>query len=68
MVSFKSINISDLLISDNNYSYKKLIKYIIILYTLLFQVTRPDGQSESLGLTLLDEPSTKQSDPHVLDL
>ncbi|XP_003387568.1 PREDICTED: intraflagellar transport protein 46 homolog [Amphimedon queenslandica] len=32
------------------------------------KVTRPDGAGDRLGLTVLDEPSTKQSDPHVLDL
>lgn len=32
------------------------------------KVTHPDNKSDNLGLTLLDEPSTKQSDPHVLDL
>ena len=31
-------------------------------------MTRPDGAGDRLGLTVLDEPSTKQSDPHVLDL
>ena len=34
----------------------------------LLQVTRPDGRTEHLGLTVLDEPATKQSDPNVLDL
>lgn len=32
------------------------------------KVTRPDGQSDPLGLAVLDEPSVKQSDPNVLDL
>lgn len=32
------------------------------------QVTRPDGKTESLGLTVLDEPCAKQSDRTVLDL
>ena len=32
------------------------------------KVTRPDRQPETLGLTVLDEPSVKQSDPNVLDL
>ena len=32
------------------------------------QVVRPDGESETLGLTVLDEPSAKQSDPSILDL
>ncbi len=29
---------------------------------------RPDGKEDSLGLTVLDEPSSKQTDPHVLKL
>lgn len=32
------------------------------------QVTRPDGKSETQGLTVVDEPTAKQSDPTVLDL
>ena len=32
------------------------------------KVPRPDGKEDSLGLTVLDEPSSKQSDPHVLGL
>jgi intraflagellar transport protein 46 len=32
------------------------------------KVPRPDGKQDSLGLTVLDEPSSKQSDPHVLGL
>ena len=32
------------------------------------QVPRHDGKADSLGLTVLDEPCAKQSDPHVLDL
>ena len=32
------------------------------------QVTRPDGKKENLGLTMLDEPAAKQSDPSVLEL
>ena len=32
------------------------------------QVTRPDGKNESLGLSVLDEPAAKQSDPSVLEL
>jgi len=32
------------------------------------KVVRPDGKGESLGLTVLDEPSAKQSDPSILDL
>ena len=32
------------------------------------KVVRPDGETESLGLTVLDEPSAKQSDPSILDL
>ena len=35
---------------------------------LIFQVTRPDGKTESLGLSVLDEPCAKQSDRTVLDL
>lgn len=32
------------------------------------KVPRPDGKEDSLGLTVLDEPSSRQSDPHVLNL
>ncbi|XP_071841559.1 intraflagellar transport protein 46 homolog isoform X2 [Apostichopus japonicus] len=32
------------------------------------KINRPDGQGDSLGLTVLDEPCAKQSDPTVLDL
>lgn len=32
------------------------------------KVSRPDGEKDSLGLTILDEPCAKQSDPTVLDL
>lgn len=32
------------------------------------KVPRPDGKQDSLGLTVLDEPSSRQSDPHVLNL
>ena len=32
------------------------------------KVKRPGGEEESLGLTVLDEPSAKQSDPSILDL
>jgi len=32
------------------------------------KVLRPDTESEMLGLTVIDEPSAKQSDPTVLDL
>eukprot|EP00057_Strongylocentrotus_purpuratus_P009443 XP_011663917.1 PREDICTED: intraflagellar transport protein 46 homolog [Strongylocentrotus purpuratus] len=32
------------------------------------KIPRPDGEEESLGLTVLDEPCAKQSDPTVLDL
>jgi intraflagellar transport protein 46 len=31
-------------------------------------VPRPDGKQDNLGFTVLDEPSSNQSDPHVLDL
>lgn len=34
----------------------------------LLQVPRPDGRPDHLGLLVLDEPSTKQSDPAVLSL
>lgn len=34
----------------------------------LNQVPRPDGKPDNLGLLVLDEPSTKQSDPTVLSL
>eukprot|EP00002_Diphylleia_rotans_P021848 TRINITY_DN4261_c0_g3_i2.p1 TRINITY_DN4261_c0_g3~~TRINITY_DN4261_c0_g3_i2.p1 ORF type:complete len:337 (-),score=106.61 TRINITY_DN4261_c0_g3_i2:594-1604(-) len=32
------------------------------------KVGRPDGKPDLLGLTMLDEPSSKQSDPTVFDL
>ena len=32
------------------------------------QIARPDGKPDTLGLTVLDEPCAKQSDPTVLDL
>lgn len=32
------------------------------------KVPRPDGKDELLGLVVVDEPSSNQSDPHVLDL
>uniref|UniRef100_A0A8C7E366 Intraflagellar transport protein 46 homolog n=1 Tax=Naja naja TaxID=35670 RepID=A0A8C7E366_NAJNA len=32
------------------------------------KVPRPDGKPDNLGLLMLDEPSTKQSDPTVLSL
>ncbi|KAI6052198.1 intraflagellar transport protein 46 homolog isoform X1 [Marmota monax] len=32
------------------------------------KVPRPDGKPDNLGLSVLDEPSTKQSDPTVLSL
>ncbi|KAL5499630.1 hypothetical protein EMCRGX_G011082 [Ephydatia muelleri] len=32
------------------------------------KVTRPDGQKETCGLNVLDEPSAKQTNPTVLDL
>ncbi|CAF0751967.1 unnamed protein product [Adineta steineri] len=32
------------------------------------KVPRPDGKEDLLGLTVLDEPSSRQSDPHVLGL
>ena len=39
---------------------KSLKKYMDFC---LFQVTKPDGKPETLGLTVLDEPCAKQSDP-----
>ena len=36
--------------------------------TSTFQIPRPDQKAETLGLTVLDEPCAKQSDPIVLDL
>ena len=35
---------------------------------IFYIVNRPDDKKETLGLTVLDEPSAKQSDPSVLDL
>lgn len=32
------------------------------------KVSRPDGQKDGLGLTVLDEPRLQQSDPAVLQL
>ena len=32
------------------------------------QIPRPDNKPDTLGLTVLDEPCAKQSDPTVLDL
>jgi len=32
------------------------------------KVPRPDGREDGLGLLVVDEPSSNQSDPHVLDL
>ncbi|XP_067675717.1 intraflagellar transport protein 46 homolog isoform X2 [Haliotis asinina] len=32
------------------------------------KIARPDGKPDTLGLTVLDEPCAKQSDPTVLDL
>lgn len=32
------------------------------------KVPRPDGKSDGLGLTVLDEPAVNQSDPTVLDI
>jgi intraflagellar transport protein 46 len=34
----------------------------------IFKIPRPDGKQENLGYNVLDEPSSRQSDPHVLDL
>lgn len=33
-----------------------------------YQVPRPDGKDDHLGLSVLDEPSARQSDAHVLSL
>lgn len=38
------------------------------MFCLLFQVPRPDGKPDDLGLLMLDEPSVKQSDPTVMSL
>lgn len=35
---------------------------------LYFQIPRPDGNQDMIGLTVLDEPCASQSDPTVLDL
>ncbi len=43
-----------------NLKWKKLSFFV--------KVPRPDGKEDFLGLTVLDEPSSKQSDPHVLGL
>lgn len=32
------------------------------------KVPRPDGKPDNLGFMVVDEPSSNQSDPHVLDL
>jgi intraflagellar transport protein 46 len=32
------------------------------------KIPRPDGESESLGLTILDEPCLNQSDPAILEV
>lgn len=32
------------------------------------KVPRPDARDDLLGLVVVDEPSSNQSDPHVLDL
>lgn len=32
------------------------------------KVPRPDGKPDNLGFTVVDEPSSNQSDPHVIDL
>ncbi len=43
------------------------IKIKVFIF-ILIKVPRPDGKEDSLGLTVLDEPSSKQTDPHVLKL
>lgn len=30
------------------------------------KVPRPDGKEDSLGLAVLDEPSSRQTDPHLI--
>lgn len=42
--------------------------FLSVILTSLNQVPRPDGKPDHLGLLVLDEPSTKQSDPTVLSL
>ena len=42
--------------------------FSLLSYLSPNQVPRPDGKPDSLGLLVLDEPSTKQSDPTVLSL
>lgn len=42
--------------------------FSLLQYLSFNQVPRPDGKPDSLGLLVLDEPSTKQSDPTVLSL
>ena len=32
------------------------------------KIPRPDGKSDGLGVSLLDEPAAKQSDPTTLEL
>ena len=34
----------------------------------IFQINAPESKPDTLGLTVLDEPCAKQSDPVVLDL
>ena len=45
-------------------------KFVIIRIhnSCIYRCTRPDDKAETLGLTVLDEPSAKQSDPSVLEL
>lgn len=38
------------------------------LHRLMDQIPRPDGKEDGLGLRYLDEPSSNQSDPTVLEL
>lgn len=44
------------------------LSFFLFSYFSSNQVPRPDGKADNLGLLVLDEPSTKQSDPTVLSL
>ena len=48
--------------------FSYLFPFILRDIDAFLKVVRPDGDTESLGLTVLDEPSAKQSDPSILDL
>ena len=43
-------------------------KFVIVHNSCIYRCTRPDDKAGTLGLTVLDEPSAKQSDPSVLEL